>query len=54
MLTSYVPKARKVVLVLNSAVYNNEVDRKKGKPRTTLDYNTYKSGVDMLKRDVER
>ncbi|XP_036337528.1 piggyBac transposable element-derived protein 4-like [Rhagoletis pomonella] len=53
-LCSYVPKKKKVVVLISTEHYNSAVDSSKPskKPFQILDYNKYKSGVDTMDQMV--
>ena len=53
-LCSYVPKKKKVVVLISTGHYNCAVDSSKPsqKPFQILDYNMYKSGVDTMDQMV--
>ena len=55
MMTSYIPKPRKTVLVLSSSHYSHIIsdEAHKFKPEIILDYNRTKGGVDMLDKVVK-
>lgn len=47
-LVSYVPRKGKNVLLISSMHSDYEVDEDSGKPQMILDYNSTKSGVDIV------
>jgi hypothetical protein len=52
-LVSFVPKARKSVLLLSTAHHQKDIDEKTKKPNIILDYNKKKCGVDVLDQLIE-
>jgi hypothetical protein len=52
-LVSFVPKARKSVLLISTAHHQKNIDEKTKKPNIILDYNKKKCGVDVLDQLIE-
>ena len=54
ILVSYVPKPRKLVLLLSTAFQNEgQIDEDTGKPKIVLHYNRTKGGVDTINQKVK-